>query len=76
MLEFLIVVIIILWSFGVPQIKEKAYKLKKRSARYNRRRPQDYGAIILDGQVISVRGKGVLDPSTLYTSIKTPGDHR
>ena len=66
-MDSLIIIFTIMWVVVVPLIKNTAHKQKKKTARAKRRDPSKYGAITLDGQVISVRGKGLLDPEALYT---------
>ena len=66
-MNLIITIITLIWIIVIPAAKNAAHNHKKKSARARRRDPRNYGAVTLDGQTISVRGKGLLDPEALYT---------
>ncbi len=64
--EVLITFIIVIFSIGMPAIRRATNETRKR-IRNVRRKPTDYGNITLDGVRVSERGRGVLDPSRMYS---------
>ena len=73
-MEILVLIIVIVFVI-VPLFnkgKNKAGGFMKKKGLHVKtvRSPQDYGNITLDNKLISQRGKGVLDPSSLYSESK------
>ena len=71
MTEIVVILIVLFFSFVLPSIKKSANKASiNKGTGANGRNPRDYGNIVLDGKVISMRNKGVVDPSGMYSDSK------
>ena len=71
MTEIAVILIVIFFSFVLPSVKKKANKASiNKGSGAKGRNPRDYGNIVLDGKVISMRNKGVVDPSAMYSDSK------
>ena len=66
LIQMAITAIIIFSSIGMPAIRRSANEARSRMKNV-RRKPSDYGNITLDGIRVSERGKGVLNPSKMYS---------
>ncbi len=70
-MEILVLIIVIVFVivplFNKGKNKAGGFMTKKGLHVKTVRSPQDYGNITLDNKLISQRGKGVLDPSSMYS---------
>ncbi len=66
LIQIAITAIIIFSSIGMPALRRSANEAKSRM-RNVKRKPSDFGNITLDGIRVSERGKGVLNPSKMYS---------
>ena len=66
LMQLIVTAIIIFSSIGMPAIRRSANEARSRMKNV-RRKPSDYGNITLDGIRVSERGKGVLNPSRMYS---------
>ena len=66
LMQLIVTAIIIFSSIGMPAIRRSANEARSRMKNV-RRKPSDYGNITLDGIRVSERGKGVLNPSKMYS---------
>ncbi|MBO4374215.1 MAG: hypothetical protein J5829_03825 [Lachnospiraceae bacterium] len=64
--NILITFLIAFMSIGMPAIKRSANEAKRR-VKTVKRKPSDFGNITLDGVRVSERGRGVLNPSKMYS---------
>lgn len=53
-------------SIGLPAIRRTVNE-NRRKTKISKRKARDFGAIMLDGKRISERGKGVINPDTMYS---------
>jgi len=71
MSQIFIILIILFFSYVLPSVKKEANKASiRKGSGAKGRNPRDYGNIVLDGKVISMRNKGVVDPSAMYSDSK------
>ena len=66
LMQLIVTAIIIFSSIGMPAIRRSTNEARSRMKNV-RRKPSDYGNITLDGIRVSERGKGVLNPSKMYS---------
>ncbi|MBO6113163.1 MAG: hypothetical protein J6P45_08970 [Lachnospiraceae bacterium] len=65
--SLIFVVIVLIMVYGIPSLRRKSRKKKLLNRSLARRNPSNYGNVVLDNVTISQRGRGVLNPSAMYS---------